>query len=306
MPSNTGFKRRIKTVNVIGEDGAMAYPDVIITPDSDNVIVLSPNPSGSSAPLHDFLFRKFKYDTIEGAPVRYPETKQQTTTDENGNEHTETVASYFQVSPISKSIWQSWYDYQDITKKRLVGFYKTEGETSEYVADFLLGREDDLQSIYTLELPDVDADANMNAIKDAFDLRDKSTDNVDYKIPSDVEFNEDGNINWSTFDDKYRYSEDDKAKELMLSFGNKSLWQAIMENEQKRKDRLIGIYKDGQLVGHFEATKYNLEVLKEVYKDGVPVVTWDDDPDQQIYAGYVGSDKEAMDLLVDLENKSVY
>lgn len=289
---------RIKEVKILGEDGTLVGDKVKISPDAADVMVHDASKQNvNHASLQDFLFRKF--------PTRDTEAGQMRVKDEED--------PYFKVDPTKQSVWQGWYDYQDITKKRLVGLYKTEGETGEYVADFLLGRESDLQSLYTLELPEVDAAANIEKIKEAFDLHDKSADNVDYKIPSDVEFKEDGSIDWSTFDEQYRYSEDGKAKELMFSFGDKSFWQAIIDRELENKNKLIGIYnKDGECVGHFEATRYNLDALKEVYSNGVTVEIHDgidadgNEIDGQFTYGIIETDKDAMDLIVDTSKKSIY
>ena len=109
------------------------------------------------------------------------------------------------------------------------------------------------------------------------------------------------------------YTEEEKAQELMFSFGKKSFWQAIIDKELENKDKLIGIYnKDGDCIGHFEATRYNLDALKEVYNGGTPVAIYrgfDEEGNeiiQEFTYGKIEEDKDAMDLLVDLSTKSIY
>lgn len=109
------------------------------------------------------------------------------------------------------------------------------------------------------------------------------------------------------------YTAEEKAQELMFSFGKKSFWQAIIDKELENKDKLIGIYnKDGECVGHFEATRYNLDALKQVYQDGVVVAEYKGEDAngapiiQQIKRGAITTDQEAMSLLIDLSSKSLY
>ena len=107
------------------------------------------------------------------------------------------------------------------------------------------------------------------------------------------------------------YTAEEKAKELMFSFGEKSFWQALIDSKLDAKDKLIGIYdNNGNCVGHFEATRYNIDALKEVYKTGFNVGTGaapDENNDIKIITwGQIETDEEAMGLLIDLSKKSIY
>jgi hypothetical protein len=52
----------------------------------------------------------------------------------------------------------------------------------------------------------------------------------------------------------------------MLAFGETSFWQALIDYIDEERNRMIGIYDNqGNCVGHFEATRYNLDKLKDVY-----------------------------------------
>jgi hypothetical protein len=128
----------------------------------------------------------------------------------------------------------------------------------------------------------------------------EDNDILDYKVNSDGE-------------DETLYTPADKAKELMFSFGDKSFWQAIIDRELENKNKLIGIYnKNGECVGHFEATRYNLEALKDVYNNGVTVeihkgIDADgNEIDGQFTYGIIETNKDAMDLLIDTSKKSIY
>lgn len=294
MAENTN-PSRIKEVLILGEDGTPVGDKVKISPDAADVMVH--DATGSSvnhASLQDFLFRKF--------PTRDTEAGQMRVNDEED--------LYFTVDPTRQSVWQGWYDYQDMTKKRLAGLYKITQEDGdikvEYVGDFLLGQETDLQAELTLEdnLTETEIDDNIERVIELYQLANKKDkedkDILDYKVNSDG-------------DDETRYTPEDKAKELMFSFGDKSFWQAIIDRELENKNKLIGIYnKDGECVGHFEATRYNLEALKEVYSNGITVEIHDgidadgNEIDGQFTYGIIETDKDAMDLIVDTSKKSVY
>lgn len=292
MAENTNLAK-IKEVRILGDDGTLVRDKVRISPDAADVMVHDASEQHvNHASLQDFLFRKFPIKDTSVGQIRA-----------NGDE-----VSYFTVDPTRQSVWQGWYDYQDMTKKRLTGLYKVtkSGEETiiEYVGDFLLGQEKGIQADLTLEdrkteeekqqeiahnIEQVIAQYHLANKKDAED-----NDIPDYKVNSDGE-----NI--------LVYEPSDKAKELMFSFGDKSFWQAMIDRELENKDKLIGIYnKDGECVGHFEATRYNLEALKEVYKNGVTVAMDGDNPEQIMKWGVIDNDKAAMDLLVDLSKKSVY
>lgn len=288
MAENTN-PSRIKEVRILGDDGAPVGEKVKISPDAADVMVHDASKQNANhASLQDFLFRKF--------PIKDTNVGQMRTNDEED--------PYFTVDPTRQSVWQGWYDYQDMTKKRLTGLYKVtqvDGNIKiEYVGDFLLGQETDLQAELTLEdnLTETEIDDNIDKVIELYQLANKKDENnediPDYKVDSNGE-------------DEALYTPEDKAKELMFSFGDKSFWQAIINRELENKDKLIGIYnEDGECVGHFEATRYNLEALKEVYKNGVTVAMDGNNPEQKIEWGVIDSDKAAMDLVVDLSKKSVY
>lgn len=292
MAENTN-PSRIKEVQILNENGTPVGDKVKISPDATDVMVHDASKQNANhASLQDFLFRKFLIKDTNAGQMRA-----------NNEED-----SYFTVDPTRQSVWQGWYDYQDMTKKRLTGLYKVtqtgENIQVEYVGDFLLGQETDLQAELTLEDRQTEAEKqqeianNIGQVIALYQLANKKNENnediPDYKVNSNGE-------------DETLYTPEDKAKELMFSFGDKSFWQAIIDRELENKDKLIGIYnKDGERVGHFEATRYNLEALKEVYKDGVIVAMDGDNPEQIIEWGVIKNDKEAMDLLIDLSKKSVY
>jgi hypothetical protein len=273
--------RLIKEVNIIKNDGTPAYNNVAIAPDADKVMIFNPaaeKPLVPKASLQEFLFSKFNAQTVEvdtdGDGVK--EIIRVRAKDDKGN------PLYFDVDPSSKSIWQSWYDYQDMNKKRLVGLYKkTAAGTYVYqTADFLLGQETDIQAQYTLETAEPNVPSNIAALITHYGLEDKDT-GVDYIIPVGVKeiYKEDGDIKDITWDNETnpkegiigtqsidRYTPEEKAKERMLAFGETSFWQALIDYIDEERNRMIGIYDDqGNCVGHFEATRYNLDQLKKVY-----------------------------------------
>lgn len=291
MAENTN-PSRIKEVQILNENGTPVGEKVKISPDAADVMIHDASDNANHASLQDFLFRKFPTKDTNAGKMRV-----------NSEED-----SYFAVDPTKQSVWQGWYDYQDMTKKRLTGLYKVsqvgENIKVEYVGDFLLGQETGLQAELTLEDRKTEKEKqqeivhNIEQVITQYHLANKKdeedNDILDYKVNSDGE-------------DETLYTPQDKAKELMLSFGDKSFWQAIIDRELENKNKLIGIYnKNGECVGHFEATRYNLDALKEVYKDGVIVAMDGDNPEQIIEWGVIKNDKEAMDLLIDLSKKSVY
>lgn len=291
MAENTN-PSRIKEVRILGDDGTPVGEKVKISPDAADVMVHDASDNANHASLQDFLFRKFPTKNTSVGQIR------------TSNEE----VSYFTVDPTRQSVWQGWYDYQDMTKKRLTGLYKItqlDGNIKvEYVGDFLLGQETDLQAELTLEDRKTEEEKqqeiayNIAQVIAQYQLANKKdeedNDILDYKVNSEGE-------------DETLYTPEDKAKELMFSFGDKSFWQAIIDRELENKNKLIGIYnKDGQCVGHFEATRYNLEALKEVYKKGITVITDGNNPTQTIEWGVIKNNKDAIDLLIDLSKKSVY
>ena len=284
MAENTN-PSRIKEVRILGDDGTPVGDKVKISPDAADVMVHDASDNANHASLQDFLFRKFLTKDTNAGQMRA-----------NNDED-----SYFAVDPTQQSVWQAWYDYQDMTKKRLTGLYKVtqvDGNIKvEYVGDFLLGQETDLQAELT-NLAQTEIDYNIDKVIELYQLANKkdkdNKDIIDYKVDSNGE-------------DIAEYTPTEKAKELMFSFGDKSFWQAIIDRELENKNKLIGIYnKNGECVGHFEATRYNLETLKEVYKNGVTIAMDDDNPKHIITWGVIKNDKDAMDLLIDLSKKSVY
>ena len=285
MAANTN-PSRIKEVQILNENGTLVGDKVKISPDAADVMVRDASKQTTNhASLQDFLFRKFPIKDTSAGKMRA-----------NNEED-----PYFTVDPTQQSIWQGWYDYQDMTKKRLTGLYKVtqigEDIKVEYVGDFLLGQEKDLQAELTLE-EETEIENNIEQVIVLYQLANKkdkdNKDILDYKVGSNGE-------------NTTEYTPEDKAKELMFSFGDKSFWQAIVDRELENKNKLIGIYnQNGECVGHFEATRYNLDALKEVYKNGVTVAMDGDNPEQIIKWGVIDNDEAAMDLLVDLSKKSVY
>lgn len=278
IPANS----RVKQVRMIAPDGSVYATNVIISPDAKDVFIYQPDPTGENtngvqASIQDFLFRRFEIN----------ENNEWITTDE-----------YYSVDPSNNSLWQNWVDYQDITQQRLVGLYSD--KISEKV-NFLTATEEGTQADHTLHTASINNAKNWQAVKVVYDLKD------DMKITMVPDaFDENGEIKEDYCQD---YSAEQQAKELMLSFQNQSLWQAMIDKQLEMKDKLIGIYdSDGERVGYFEATANNLNALKDVYKNGFSVCI-NDDGNQNVTIinwGEIKTDRDAMDLLIDVSKKSVY
>lgn len=278
IPANS----RVKQVRMIAPDGSVYATNVIISPDAKDVFIYQPdatgaNTNGTQASIQDFLFRRFEIN----------ENNEWITTDE-----------YYSVDPSNNSLWQNWIDYQDITQQRLVGLY---GDNISEKVNFLTATEEGTQADHTLHTDSVDSAENLQAVKSVYDLKD------DKKITMVPDaFDKNGKIKEDYCQD---YTAEQQAKELMLSFQNQSLWQAMIDKQLEMKDKLIGIYdSDGKRVGYFEATVNNLDVLKQVYNEGV-LVCINDDGNKNVTTitwGEIKTDKDAMDLLIDVSKKSVY
>lgn len=277
-------QKLLKQVTIIDKDGTVVYPNANIAPDAEFVTVQPTTATGTKTTLQNFLFSKF-IDEEDGIRKK----------DEDG----------YAVDPDMQSIWQAWIDHQDIIQKRLVGLYNKNGD---YIGDFLLKIEKndpaDTQAQYTLFAAPVDQTSEEYAskIQQIVNLFNLTEDEVLEGAPN---YDEDGNLT-----DLAQISSKQQAEALMISFGDQSFWQTFLEREQLNKDKIFGIYAEidngVQCIGHFEATRNNINALKKVYKNGVTVAMNGDNPKQEIKWGVIDNDKAAMDLLVDLSKKSVY
>lgn len=302
---------RIKEVQILGDDGAPVGGKVKISPDAKDVMVHDASDNANHASLQDFLFKKFDWAQVGDKTMRIVSTDEETGEIE-----------YFEIDPTNHSVWQSWFDYQDMTKKRLVGIYTGDGYKN---ADFLLGQEADEQAEHTQtdkkteQEKQEEINNNIESVIYQYPrIQDKKTETEDeiekvysdYHIPDNIQY-DNGNIAWENLPETQKYSQEDKAKELMLAFGEQSFWQALIDRELENKDKLIGIYdSNGNCVGHFEATRYNIDALKKVYEKGFNIGTGaapDENNDiKTIKWGQIETDEEAMGLLVDLSKKSIY
>lgn len=287
IPANS----RVKQVRMIAPDGSVYATNVIISPDAKDVFIYQPdatgeNTNGTQASLQDFLFRRFEI-----------KDNQWIATDK-----------YYSIDPSNNSLWQNWVDYQDITQQRLVGLYGTiekEDGTVEIIKEnFLTATEEGVQAehaLHTAPIKNEQVEKNWQAVKTIYGLKE---DKKITMIPD--AFDENGKVKE---DCCQAYSAEQQAKELMLSFQNQSFWQAMIDKQLEMKDKLIGIYdSDGKRVGYFEATANNLNALKDVYEKGFSVCI-NDDGNQNVTTitwGAIKTDKDAMDLLIDVSKKSVY
>lgn len=277
-------QKLLKQVTIIDKDGTVAYPNTKIAPDAEVVMIQPTADTGTKTTLQNFLFGKF--------------------IDEKGEIRKKAEDGYA-VNPDMQSIWQAWTDHQDIVQKRLVGLYDKNGD---YIGDFLLKIEKndpaDTQAQYTLFAAPVDQTSEdyANKIQQIANLFNLTEDEVLDGAPN---YDEDGNLT-----NLVSISSKQQAEALMISFGDQSFWQTFLEREQLNKDKMFGIYAETdngvQCIGHFEATRNNIDVLKEVYKNGVTVAMDGNNPGQEIKWGVIDNDKAAMDLLVDLSKKSIY
>lgn len=280
-------QKLLKQVTIIDKDGTVVYPNTKIAPDAEVVMIQPTADTGTKATLQNFLFGKF-IDEENGIRKKA----------EDG----------YAVNPDMQSIWQAWTDHQDIIQKRLVGLYDKNGD---YIGDFLLKIEKndpaDTQAQYTLFAAPVDQTSEDYAdkIQQIANLFNLTEDAVLDGAPN---YDKDGKlINLKTVSAK------EQAEALMISFGNQSFWQTFLEREQLNKDKIFGIYAKTdngvQCIGHFEATRNNINALKEVYKKGFNIGTGAADENNNIKTiqwGQIDTDEEAMGLLVDLSKKSIY
>lgn len=273
--------KKIQQVNIIDNEGDV-YSGVRLAPDTSDIIV---KPTGdadasSKATLEEFLFSKFD-DT--GAIRKNVQV--------NGEK------AFYPVAPSSQSIWQWLTDHQDIVKKRMIGLYDTDGN---YLGDFLLAQETDTQADYTL-MSTVDADENIEQVCSVFNLSD------DKKLV--LGYNAQGQ---PIIAQKIDYTSTEQAEELMMAFGEKSFWQAYMERELDKKQKLIGVYKkqaDGSssCIGYFEATESGVKAIRQVYDTGFTVALHSENGEvTQVIRRGTNSDAEALAMAIDLESKSVY
>ena len=269
--------KAVNQINIRNKHGTTIYNNVDIMPTASSVLVekTSSEGDGQYSTLQDFLFAKF-YDTeIEDVVHRVK-------------------AGHYPVNVNATSIWQAWNDYQNILKKRLVGIYDDE---TGYQGDYILTAEADSinataiekqKARYALTGGDekVLPSEAIAFIIERYGLKD------DY-IPSDS---------------SVLVTAEEQAEQMLLNFGSGSLWQRVLDEQKQRKDELWGIYKDGELVGHFEDTRENIDALKDVYGDDETVVeiTGEGGITQEVYAKRITTDDEALALLVDLQEKSIY
>ena len=264
MAENTQPQQRLRMVNIIGPEGTVIANGVLISPNAEDVTVKNQvgqsTATGTetktpvSANLKDFLFKKFS-----------------STTESDGGDTIEIRAAgddYFSIDPSKISILQSWSDYQNLNKKRLVGLYDSEGD---YIADFLSGIEN-LDSTLT-QFETTDIAANVGAVKTKYGF-------AGYVPVTGVDENGD-------FTTGAPVSADVQAKEFMASFGNSSFWQQIIDREIENKNRLLGVYDaNGKVAGYFESTTADLEEVKKIY----PNLT----------------NEEVYNLVIDSNKKSLY
>lgn len=260
MAENTQPQQRLRMVNIIGPEGTVIASGVLISPNAEDVTVKNQVGQGTdvSANLKDFLFQKFSSTT------------------ETNDEDTVTIRTvgdgYFSIDPSKISILQSWSDYQNLNKKRLVGLYgKDENNNIIYIADFLSGIENLDPTLAQFET--TDTGANITAVKNEYDFN-------GYTPVTGVDEND-------VLNEGQAVSAEAQAAEFMASFGNSSFWQQIIDREIDNKNRLLGLYDaDGNVVGYFEPTAQNIEAIKSAYN--------------------LETNKEAYDLVIDLGKKSLY
>lgn len=279
MAENTQSQQRLRMVNIIGPKGTVIANGVLISPNAEDVKVENEIAKTQvSANLKDFLFKKFS-----------------STTESDGGDTIEIRAAgddYFSIDPSKISILQSWSDYQNLNKKRLVGLYDSEGN---YIADFLSEIENLDPTLAQFETTDIYK--NIAAVIGLYDLKKYTPVTIeDEKIAEGTPV-----------------SAEDQAKELMASLGDSSFWQRLIERERADKDRLIGIYDEkGDLKGHFEPTTENLDAIVDLYNKGILCyennITAADgkQSNQKVYKGMVTSLEDAYDLVIDLKKKSIY
>lgn len=293
--------KKIQQVNIINHEGDVHF-GVRLAPDASDIVVKSTGNADAStkATLEEFLFSKFD----DSGDIR------QNVKNSDGEK------VFHEVAPSSQSIWQWLTDHQDIVKKRLVGLYAPvsdeNGSTvNKYTGqDFLLADEKnddtDIQAQYTLlhdALSEGDVDLNVDKVIELFQLQDQRVVDEDgiSKVKPDYRF-----IDGKPADEFY--TPEEKARELMFAFGDKSFWQALIEREIENKKKLIGVYKDGNCIGYFEPTRYNLDAIKDAYDTGFKIETTFKDGilTQEIQRGPIETDEEALALVADLSKKSVY
>lgn len=252
--------QRLRMVNIIGPEGTVIANGVLISPNAEDVKVENEVTQNTnvSANLKDFLFKKFSSTTE---------------TDDEGTVTIRTAGDdYFSIDPSKVSILQSWSDYQNLNKKRLVGLYgKDEKDNVVYIADFLSGIENLDSTLAQFETTDITA--NIGAVKTKYGF-------AGYVPVTGVDENGD-------FTTGAPVSADVQAKEFMASFGNSSFWQQIIDREIENKNRLLGVYDaNGKVAGYFESTTADLEEVKKIY----PNLT----------------NEEVYNLVIDSNKKSLY
>lgn len=251
--------QRLRKVDIIGPEGTVMASGVLISPNAEDVTVKNQvgQSTEASANLKDFLFKKFT-----------------SATELDGGEAIEIRAvgdGYFSIDPSKISILQSWSDYQNLNKKRLVGLYgKDENNNIVYIADFLSEIENLDPTLAQLET--TDTNANITAVKNKYDFK-------GYTPVTGVENGD--------FITSQPVSADVQAKEFMASFGNSSFWQQIIDREIENKNRLLGLYDaNGEVTGYFESTMADLDKIKKMY----PNLT----------------NEEVYNLVIDSNKKSLY
>lgn len=199
--------------------------------------------------------------------------------DDNGELTGETITKETQAELLafafgSESLWQQLLAKHIELKNTIIGLYNTEGAL---VGDF-----------------------EPTAIN-----RDKLQ--VQYDLSDDIE------MKWSsdgkTVIEGENITANQQARAMMID-SEASIWQSMLSYFQKQKETILGIYdQNGNKVGYFEPTRKNLDALKAVYNQGFEIsreLDADGNITQTIIWGSVNTDEEAMALVVDTSNKSVY
>lgn len=316
-------KKKLRQVQLVGPDG-IKYQNVLLAPNASEVYVLPNMGTGTRASLQDFLFTKYKLKKVpvdENGAIVNPDSED--AVDTRIIQVIEDGDRYYEIDPSKTSVWQQWNDYQELLKKRLVGLYDDNGD---YQGDFIKAIEQSIEANETLAENSAEGIPSSLTIDYAFvgegENKEKKTNangeplyivtksddtTIEMPIPNITAI-----INKYGLKDDYKVNSDgsqnndkpitaiEQALALSIAFGSDSMWQTVIDNDQKTKDALWGIYNtDGQLVGHFEATANNIAQIIEVYKN-IKYYT------SSTEYSCIDTPEEAYNLLVDLSKKSIY
>lgn len=148
-------------------------------------------------------------------------------------------------------------------------------------------------------------DSEGNEVKAKFEATENNRD----AIQSVYQFKAKHRLNFDFDGNPVEGAEITTNEQLRDLIADKSIWQSIIENDQKKKDALWGIYNtEGKLIGHFEATWENLQAIQEFYsgKTFEIVTGYNADGTPITETRSINNPREAYELLVDLDKKSIY